>query len=262
MKTKIICCAILIVSVCAFGLYKWHHYNYADLVTEYYTVETILPCEEDYAYAQLIGGETEPKIQIPRKNEYLSDEEAISSEQESANYMRSFCREYAIEEARKSSNKKELAFNYIFRCNKRESGALYNIVKISHTRKTDLTELWNIIKEYGLVSNEWRNYCESNNIKYDFLPLKNDGEGQILAYELSIDKALGKGYNYRSKWTKQGISLNISIYNGATSIDKLSEDVTKRIIRNLSSTGARKIRVIHTKDDGYDKETIAFAFEI
>ena len=258
MKVKIICCAIIIVAVCAFGLY----YNYVNLITEYYTVETILPCDEDYAFAQAIDREAESQILVHQKKEYSSDKEAISSEQKNANSMRSIYRSKAIGAARENSNKNDLILDPIYKYCKGESGALYNIVKLSHTRKTNLTELWNIIKKYGLVSNEWRNYCESNNIKYDFLPLENDGEGQILAYELSIDKVLGKGYNYKSKWTKQGISLSISIYNGATPIDKLSEDTAKKIRRNLLSTGARNIKITHTKDDGYDKETIAFALDI
>lgn len=257
MKVRIISFAVAFVALCAFGLYKWHQYNYVDLITEYYTVETILPCEEDYTYAQQMGVETKTAIQIPRKNEYQSDEEAMKSEQEYANSIRSIYRADAINKMRNVGDR----YDFIFRYLKQKSGAIYNVIKISHTRKTDLTELWNIIKEYGLVYNNWRDYCEKNNIPYEFLPLENDGENLVLSYELKIDEYLGKGYNYKSKWLEQGISLFVLIYKNGLPVDKLPDGTIQKIKKSLLSNGASNIETKPIKDEK-GRETIAISFNL
>lgn len=151
------------------GGYFWYFKNFVELTTEYYTVKVVVPSELDKEFYYKTGYKAKTEISIPRKHQYISDDEAVKAEQNYADGFRETCKEDMEYELEKGTSK----FDFKVRFSQRESEARYYLIKLSHTKNADLKGLWEIVKSKGVYDNEWEVYCKLNDITCTFIPLKN-----------------------------------------------------------------------------------------
>lgn len=168
MKSKILLILTFGVLVIAGGCYAYYK-NFVELSTEYYTVKVVVPSEYDEEYSYKTGVEVKVETTIPRKHQYISDDEAVKAEQNYADGFRETCKEDMEYELEKGTSK----FDFKVRFSQRESEARYYLIKLSHTKNADLKGLWEIVKSKGVYDNEWEVYCKLNDITCTFIPLKN-----------------------------------------------------------------------------------------
>lgn len=168
MKSKVIVLVTICVLVTSVACYVYYK-NFVELSTEYYTVKVVVPSEYDEEYSYMTGVDTKTEITVPRKRQYMSDDEAVKAEQGYADGFREICKDDMEYELEKGTSK----FDFKVRFSQRESEARYYLIKLSHTKNVDLQGLWEIVKSKGVYDKEWEVYCELNNITYTFIPLKN-----------------------------------------------------------------------------------------
>lgn len=168
MKSKILLILTFGALVIAGGCYAYYK-NFVELSTEYYTVKVVVPSEYDEEYSYKTGVEVKVETTIPRKHQYISDDEAVKAEQNYADGFRETCKEDMEYELEKGTSK----FDFKVRFSQRESDARYYLIKLSHTKNADLNGLWEIVKSKGVYDNEWEVYCKLNDITCTFIPLKN-----------------------------------------------------------------------------------------